>query len=344
MSINKKTFTYAIIITVCIILAGIYVDKTTKINLGIISQPQKNIVQQIGNTLGDYGQAPDFKKGDNWLNTQPLTMANLQGKVVLVDFWTYSCINCIRTLPYVTRWYNTYKDNGLVVVGVHTPEFTFEHDTNNVKNAIAQFGINYPVVQDNDYAIWNSYGNEYWPAEYLINQKGEIVEENFGEGEYDVTENNIRQLLGLAPINIKINSDNLSKISSPEMYFGTSRLANLTPEQSYSLTPKNYVLSKNLASNSFSLGGTWQFSDANAQLTSDAGEVNLKFHAGKVFIVASSPITAHLTITVDGKKQSDVVVGQSKLYTLFDSDNYSDHSIDVKISQKGFEAFTFTFG
>ncbi len=352
---SKKLIFIIILAVVIIILAGIYVDETVTINTSQpnnIAEPSNTIEPQntsVTNSipivlLSDYGKAPNFKAGDNWLNSQPLTIDDLKGKVVLVDFWTYSCINCIRTLPYVTKWYDTYKDKGLVVVGVHTPEFTFEKDTNNVKNAISQFGIHYPVVQDNDYAIWDSYNNEYWPAEYLINQKGEIVEEHFGEGNYDKTENDIRYLLGMNTTTIKINPDNLKNIGSPEMYFGTDRLQNLTPDQTPSLTPKNYTISQNLALNNFSLGGNWQFSGKNIQLIGSNGQINLKFHSGKLYIVASSQTPATLTVTVDGKKQPDVIVGASKLYTLFNSEDYNDHIIEININQPGFEAFTFTFG
>ena len=363
---NKKIYIYILIAVVLIILASIYVDQNTKIHI-MNSAPVQNAPVQNQNqavnqnqnpnknqtnanstaapvSLGDYGQAPDFKKGDTWLNSQPFTMVDLKGKVVLVDFWTYSCINCIRTLPYVTKWYDTYKNDGLVVVGVHTPEFTFEHDTNNVKNAIAQFGIHYPVIQDNDYGIWTSYNNEYWPAEYLINQKGEIVEEHFGEGNYDKTENDIRYLLGLNTASIKTNLDNLNSIGSPEMYFGTDRLANLTPDQSPSSTPKNYTLSQNPALNTFSFGGQWQFSGSNIQLVGNNGQINLKFHSGKIYMVAASQKPATLTITVDGKPQPSVTVQASKLYTLFDSEDYSDHVIEIDINQSGFQGFTFTFG
>jgi thiol-disulfide isomerase/thioredoxin len=339
----KKIYIYILIAIILIVGAGIYVDKTTKINIGSYPSLVKQGLNEVIN-LGEYGQAPDFKKGDNWLNSNPLTIAELKGKVVLVDFWTYSCINCIRTLPYVTRWYDTYKNDGLVVVGVHTPEFSFEKESGNVKNAISQFKINYPVVQDNDYSIWTSYGNNYWPAEYLINQKGEIVEEHFGEGNYDSTENDIRQLLGMGTENIKVAQDNLSQIESPEMYFGTDRLQNLMFGQSPSSTPKNYTINQNVGINNFSLGGQWQFSGANAQLTGDGGQINLKFHSGKLYIVASSQKPATLAITVDGKKQQDVTVQDSKLYTLFDSQDYSDHVIEINIDQPGFQAFTFTFG
>jgi thiol-disulfide isomerase/thioredoxin len=139
--------------------------------------------------------APDFTKIDNWLNSDPLTMQQLRGKVVLVDFWTYSCINCIDTLPYVESWYQTYKDRGLTVIGVHTPEYPFERDTINVRAAIKHLGIRFPVAQDNQYATWNAYSNQYWPAAYLIDKKGRVVYSHFGEGDYAQTETVIKNLL-----------------------------------------------------------------------------------------------------------------------------------------------------
>lgn len=148
--------------------------------------------------MGHYGQAPEFAGIDTWLNAPPLTMAGLRGKVVLVDFWAYSCINCIRTLPYVTRWHDMYRSKGLVVVGVHTPEFASERVTSSVQAAMGRFGINYPVAQDNAMATWRAYSNRYWPAEYLVNRSGEIVLTHFGEGEYAETESAIRSLLAMA--------------------------------------------------------------------------------------------------------------------------------------------------
>ena len=146
--------------------------------------------------FGDYGPAPNFIGIEKWLNSDALTISGLRGKVVLVDFWTYSCINCVRTLPYVTQWYDKYKDKGFVVVGVHTPEFAFERQTRNVQTAIKRFNIKYPVAQDNRYATWKSYDNQYWPAAYLIDKKGVIVLKHFGEGNYDEMENAIRMLVG----------------------------------------------------------------------------------------------------------------------------------------------------
>ena len=143
-------------------------------------------------------QAPEFTGIDNWLNSPPLDLKQLRGKVVLVEFWTFDCINCAHTVPHVKDWYAKYRDKGLVVVGVHTPEYTFERDTGNLKKAIARYGIEYPVAQDNQYATWNAYGNQYWPALYLIDQNGKLVYSHFGEGRYAQTEDAIRGLLGLS--------------------------------------------------------------------------------------------------------------------------------------------------
>jgi len=140
--------------------------------------------------------APEFAGITNWLNSEPLNLADLRGKVVLVDFWTYGCINCARTLPYVTKLYDTYKDKGLVVVGVHAPEFPFERSTANVQTALKRFGIKYPVAQDNDFKTWNAYHNQYWPAQYIVDQNGKIVFEHAGEGEYGQIEHTIKNLLG----------------------------------------------------------------------------------------------------------------------------------------------------
>ena len=150
-------------------------------------------------SLTSAAPAADFTGIDKWLNSDPLTMRQLRGKVVLVDFWTYTCINCIRTLPHVTSWHDKYKGQGLVVVGVHTPEYPHERSTDNVRQAIKRFGITYPVAQDNRYATWSAYGNRYWPAVYLIDKKGRVVYQHFGEGAYQETEAKIRSLLAEAP-------------------------------------------------------------------------------------------------------------------------------------------------
>lgn len=295
--------------------------------------------------LENLGPAPEFAGISHWLNSEPLTMKDLRGKVVLIDFWTYSCINCIRTLPYVTKWYDTYHDQGLVVIGVHSPEFAFEKETANVQTAIDQYKIKYLVAQDNELGTWLAYNNQYWPAEYLIDQKGNIVYTHFGESEYDVTENAIRKLLGMKTDAPTDNGPDLGGIRSPEMYFGTDRDEYLTPAQRPSETPQNYTLSDSLALNQFAVEGNWQFLRDKATLVKGAGKIKLHFSSGKLFMVAQSlsqPVI--LSITVDGKRQLDVTVSQSQLYTLFDSNNYTDHAIEIDIPSPGFDAFTFTFG
>jgi len=295
--------------------------------------------------LTNYGTAADFAGIKHWLNSDPLTIQQLKGKVVLVDFWTYSCINCIRTLPYLTKWYDAYKDKGLVVIGVHTPEFPFEKETDNVQTAINRLGIRYPVAQDNDYATWNAYKNEYWPAEYLIDQNGNIVYEHAGEGEYDHTENAIRQLLGITNTVGIENGQDLSNIHSPEMYFNLNRIKYLTPDQSASEQPKQYTFSKSLALNNFALEGQWQFNNDNAQLINRPGKIRLHFSSGKVFMVAAAKNNSiPIKIIVDGKPQPDVIIKMSQLYSLFDSNDYREHTIEIDIPSGGFEAFTFTFG
>ncbi len=328
--------------------AGFYIDMRMQSADLHLPQPNaapaQNATSSLETNLLNYGPAPEFAGIDTWLNSNPLTMQNLRGKTVLVDFWTYSCINCIRTLPYVTRWYDTYKDKGFVVIGVHTPEFAFEKDSNNVQAAISHFNIHYPVAQDNEYATWNAYGNHYWPAEYLIDKNGSIVHVHFGEGEYDVTENTIRALLGLQTMTMGTTAPNLTGIGSPEMYFGTARLQNLTPEQTPSSSPKTYAFPSASALNNFALEGTWQFNPDTMSLVNGPGKIRLTFHAGKIHLVASSKTPATVTITVDGKRQPSVTVADPKLYTLFDSNDYADHVIEISIDQPGFEAFTFTFG
>ena len=169
-------------------------------------------------------KAPEIAGIDAWINSTPLSWNNLKGKVVLIDFWTYSCINCIRTLPYLKDWYAKYHDKGFEIIGIHSPEFQFEHDLNNVKNAVKQDGITYPVALDNQFITWQNFKNEYWPAHYLVNKNGEVVYVHFGEGEYDVTENNIRYLLGMGgQVTHNKYEENYATTQTPETYLGYHR-------------------------------------------------------------------------------------------------------------------------
>ncbi|MBI4099953.1 redoxin domain-containing protein, partial [Candidatus Microgenomates bacterium] len=231
-------------------------------------QQQLNMLNPLTNP--NLGHAPDFVGVTHWLNTdKPISLKDLRGKVVLVDFWTYTCINCIRTLPHVVAWDQKYRDRGLVIIGIHTPEFEFEKKTENVQAAIKQFGIKYPVGQDNDYAVWNAYANHYWPAKYLIDKDGIIRYTHFGEGDYDVTEKKIQELLGLS--------------------MDTNNLPDQTPTQR--LSPETYLGSARAVPGSFSLGGQWTKGDEDITAGKDA-TLEINFVASKVFLVMRPPSSA----------------------------------------------------
>lgn len=348
----KKILPYILILIVLFIGAGVYLD-LKKTSMKTVEAMQSNSGKMEKESMmktefKNYGKAPDFVNIQNWINSDKLSISELKGKVVLVDFWTYSCINCIRTFPYVNKWYDTYKDKGFVVVGVHTPEFGFEKEYNNVVDAVKRFNINYPVAQDNQYSTWNAYNNQYWPAEYLIDKDGNIVYVHFGEGEYEKTEEAIRELLGLgltqADDKMMSEGTGLKKVGSPEMYFGTNRLEFLSSQQKPSVSSEYFKFPETLQLNTFALDGTWRFTKESVVSEQPNAKIRLKFHSGKLHMVAQSKDSQKIHISVDGKEYPDVLVGNSELYTLFDSEDYTDHIIEILIPQKEFEAFTFTFG
>jgi len=310
--------------------------------------------------------APDFVGINKWLNTNnesSLSLKDLKGKVVLVDFWTYTCINCIRTLPHVTAWYDKYKDQGFVVVGVHTPEFQFEHDTQNVLNAIGMYNIHYPVAQDNDYATWTNYNNQYWPAEYLIDAKGIIRREHFGEGEYDQMEMAIQALLKEAGKKVTTSLESMPDQTpttqlSPETYVGSSRMQYYYPTQTTGNGTQTFTLSDNLTENSFSLGGTWTIADEFATAGNNA-VLNYNFYANKVYLVlrpGSAQKPATVKVFLDGKpiessragldvQNSTVTLDSDRLYNLVDlHGNVGNHILKLEFLTPGIEAFAFTFG
>lgn len=289
-------------------------------------------------------QAPEFTGISHWLNSKPLSMKSLRGKVVLIDFWAYSCINCLRTLPHVTAWYDRYKDKGLVIVGVHSPEFDFEKSTANVRMAIEKYGIHYPVAQDNDMATWRAWSNRFWPAKYLVDQHGKVVMHHYGEGHYQETENAIRKLLGLGPMNEDVADKDFSGVGSPEMYFGTARLKNLANPKPKPRLTHTYRFPKKLALNHFALQGQWTLTSEYARQKGANGAIRLRFRAAQVNMVASSAKPVTLDIRVDGKAQPPVTVHESRLYTLYQGDKSGEHTIEIRTTRAGLKAFTFTFG
>lgn len=296
--------------------------------------------------LKNLGPAPEFTGISNWLNSKPLTMAALKGKVVLVDFWTYSCINCIRTLPHITKLHADYAQQGLVIVGVHTPEFAFEKSTENVQTALKRHNIQYPIAQDNDFGTWNAFRNRYWPAKYLIDQSGNIVYTHFGEGNYEETEQVIRQLLGLEVAGSESTTaqEKPNQARTPEIYFGTSRLENLTVSQTAKAIPTDYVIPNRLDLNAFALEGKWQFDGEEAKLIRGPGKIKLHFYASEVNFVAESSPGQTITVKVGNMPSQIINISEPKLYNLYSSDSASQQVLEISIPDGGLNAFTFTFG
>lgn len=334
-----------------------------KLLKGSTGENAKNTNQDLSGLFNDNTPAPEFSGITKWLNTdKALSLKELRGKVVLVDFWTYTCINCIRTLPHVTSWYDKYKDQGFVVVGVHTPEFEFEKDTGNVEDAIKQYSIHYPVPQDNNFATWNAFSNQYWPAEYLIDAKGIIRRTHFGEGEYEETEKAIQVLLKEAGEQVIEKLENMPDMTprektSPETYLGAQRMQYLYPNFSVGIGKKNFSLTENIPINNFSFGGTWKINDDNA-ISVDNSVIEYNFSANYVYLVMSPSLTgtSRVRVILDGKlipasvSGSDVsngivVLDRDRLYNLVNLRGKSgQHILRLEFENPGIKAFAFTFG
>jgi cytochrome c biogenesis protein CcdA/thiol-disulfide isomerase/thioredoxin len=302
-------------------------------------------------TLKECFPAPDFQGIAAWLNTPggaPLTIRSLRGRVVLVDFWTYSCINCQRSLPHVEAWYQRYEADGLVVVGVHTPEFAFEHVISNVRSAVQQQGITYPVAVDNSYDTWNAYSNEYWPADYLIDASGEVRYESFGEGEYGRTETAIRQLLVDARSQLKLppatDVPDLTPTEpiSPETYLGYSRLQYLAGVTTIREgAPATYAFPSSIVAGEYGLSGTWTIGSEDSEAGADA-RLELDFEARDVYLVLGGSGT--LSLTLNGRAAGTIdVAGVPRLYTLVSGPS-EQSSLLVLSASPGVQAYDFTFG
>jgi cytochrome c biogenesis protein CcdA/thiol-disulfide isomerase/thioredoxin len=290
--------------------------------------------------LANYGAAPDFTGIDAWLNSKPLSLEQLRGKVVLVDFWTYSCINCLRTLPHLESWYAAYHPRGFEIVGVHTPEFAFEHVESNVRAAAKRLGVRYPVALDNDYATWQAYANQYWPAEYLIDKAGRIRHVHFGEGSYGETEDTIRELLGepgprAAPVADTTPRDAMT----PETYLGVARIDRYVGSSLHPNETAAYSLPADIPENGFAYGGSWNVGSQRAVAGRDA-RLRLHFVASKVFLVLGG--RGSVQVRVGGKLRKTVPVTADRLYTLY-AGRHASAVMELRFTP-GVSAFAFTFG
>jgi cytochrome c biogenesis protein CcdA/thiol-disulfide isomerase/thioredoxin len=293
--------------------------------------------------LADVGTAPDFRGITDWFNSKPLTMHELRGKVVLVDFWTYSCINCLRTLPHLQAWWKEYRRDGLVIVGVHTPEFAFEAVPHNVEEATKQLGVTWPVALDPHYATWKAYGNQYWPAEYLIDRQGRIRHQHFGEGEYGNTERLIRELLGQrgSPRN-ELADMTPTELTTPETYLGYGhQLANYVGSTPVPNRPAHYRSPKDLPQNGWAFSGDWRLGAEQTTSRRDA-ELGLHFHAQDIYIVMGGHGRVH--VSVNGQSIGSIrVAGISRLYTVLKARQLLDAQLSLRFTP-GISVYSFTFG
>lgn len=323
----------------------------------------KNSENTIGQTekfnVAEPYQAPELRNIQSWINSNPLTLQSLKGKVVLVDFWTYSCINCKRTQPYLNAWHDKYNTDGFVIIGVHAPEFAFEKVNKNVQEAVQDAKIKYPVALDNDFATWQAYENKYWPAKYLIDKNGLVRYTHFGEGEYEETESVIQSLLKETGTRITQKLTEESKAPSavqgqtPETYLSYSRgerFANASQFKPDQLVP--YTLAQNLAISQWSLGGEWSIgkessvSGANAQL-------KFTYNAREVYLVMSGPPGARVNVMLDGNTKpggidvggdNAVIIDKARLYTIISADSFKNNAQLTLSFPPGVTVNAFTFG
>ena len=318
-------------------------------------------------------EMPELNGATAWLNSKPLLKKDLVGKVVLIDFWTYSCINCLRSLPYIEAWAEKYKESGLVVIGVHTPEFAFEKNPANVEQAVRELKLTYPIAVDSDYSIWKSFHNEYWPAHYFIDATGKIRDHHFGEGDYAESEKTIQTLLKergsstfeAQPVQVQMNGVELQSgydEESPETYVGYHRAKNMVLNPT--LQPdvsENYLQPKSLDLNQWSLVGEWKIQAENAVLTQAPGKIIFRFHSRDLHLVlgpGEAGQELHFKVRLDGKPPGEShgldvdpsglgVVKENRLYQLIrqnENVEIQDHTFEIEFQDLGAKAFAFTFG
>ena len=307
--------------------------------------------------------APEIQGIDSWINTDGIKLEDLKGKVVLIDFWTYSCINCIRTIPYIEGWYEKYKDDGFIVIGVHSPEFAFERELSNVQEAVKDYGITYPVGLDNDFKTWRAYNNKYWPAHYFIDKNGKVRHTHFGEGEYTESEKVIQQLLlegesgkDLGELDKNETEDPpINRRQSPETYLGYGRIDNFSDKESIKKDiPQEFNLNSELAQNEWTLGGLWQIREESAQSLNKGTKLRMKVSAKDVYLVMGSVLDgSKVKVSIVGKENyygedvdenGMINVGDFRLYKLVSFDKFEEGQILELEFDEGVTIHAFTFG
>jgi thiol-disulfide isomerase/thioredoxin len=317
------------------------------------------------------GHLPSFDGATGWLNSPPLTATDLRGRVVLVNFWTYTCINWLRTLPYVRAWVDRYTDHGLTVIGVHTPEFDFEHDLDNVRRAVKDLGVDYPVAVDNDYVIWSAFDNHYWPALYFVDAQGQIRHHRFGEGDYDMSEMVLQQLLtdaggGIDQELVSVDAGGLEaaaewdSLRSPENYLGYERTDNfVSPNGSILETSYAYAAPPRLGLNHWALSGDWTVTRGAIVLNQADGRIVYRFHARDLHLVMAPPARGtpvRFRVLLDGQPpgaahgvdvddQGNGTLTDPRLHQLIRQPGpVTDRAFEITFLDPGVQAYAFTFG
>jgi cytochrome c biogenesis protein CcdA/thiol-disulfide isomerase/thioredoxin len=340
-------------------------------NPGMMMQAKPG-AREHAESLPVEGTMPPLDGAVEWLNSPPLTAAQLKGKVVLIDFWTYSCINCLRTIPYIRAWAEKYKDQGLVVIGVHTPEFAFEKDIGNVKQAVADLKIGYPVAIDNNYAIWRAFNNQYWPAHYFIDAEGRIRHHHFGEGDYEGSERIIQQLLAeagqkdVASGTVSVNATGaeaaaaMNEVKSPETYVGYARAENfISPGGPIEDAPHDYTAGEAPRLNEWAIAGNWTIGPEDAHLNKEGGSIVYRFHARDLHLVlgpSADGKPVRFRVTLDGKAPGEdhgtdidangegTVTGQRLYQLVRQKGEIGDRTFEIEFLDPGVQAYAFTFG
>ncbi len=309
-------------------------------------------------------QMPPFAGTAEWLGSEPLGPAELRGHVVLVNFWTLTCINWLRQEPYVRAWSQAYENDGLIVIGVHTPEFAFEHEIDRIRQAIKAREIDYPVAVDNHYAIWSAFDNHYWPALYFTDKEGIIRDRHFGEGRYEQSEHTIQRLLGVQRELVNVNGlgveapANWNHLQTPETYLGYGRSERFAPADGATLDPRAYDLPKQLELNHWALAGDWTIGSENVVLDHAGGSIAFRFHARDAHLVLSAakdePIPFRvlldgeapgLSAGVDVDEEGSGELRDGRLYQLIrQHDTVHEQTLEITFLERGAEAYVFTFG
>ena len=382
----RRALGIAVLAAVVAIFFGLDTGFLTRISLSGTNDLEQSLVDRLrtpaqsaqttpaGGTepnLGVEGGFPSLSGATAWLNSPPLTPESLKGKVVLIDFWTYSCINCLRTIPYIKAWAEKYKDHGLVVIGVHTPEFAFERDVDNVRRAVSDLKIGYPVAIDNDYKVWRAFDNEYWPAHYFIDAQGRTRYHHFGEGDYDGSERVIQRLLaeagnsGVPQSLVSVEASGAEAApsegddKSPETYIGYNRDDNFVSPGGIVEDENHLYDSADPKLNQWSLSGDWLVSGERATLNSDSGKITYRFHARDLHLVlgpAADGKPIQFRVTIDGQAPGEdhgadtdadghgVVSGQRLYQLIRQSGAIKDRTFEIQFLDPGVHAYAFTFG